>query len=44
MSQFRLVGLSAMVRGAHNGNSFIVKEYSENEAEALLQEYFTPQK
>jgi len=44
MSQFHPVGLSAMVRGAHNGSSFIVKDYSENDAEALLQEYFTPQK
>jgi len=33
-----------MVRGAHNGDNFVVRDYAESEAEALLQEYFTSKK
>lgn len=35
-------GLSAMVQGAHNGDSFVVKSYREAEVEHILQDYFTP--
>ena len=35
------VGLSAMIQGAHDGNSFVVKCYKETEIEQILQDYFT---
>ncbi|XP_072266146.1 5-hydroxymethyl-dUMP N-hydrolase [Pyxicephalus adspersus] len=33
--------LSAMVRGAHNGSSVIVRDYKPEEVEGILSEYFT---
>ena len=36
------VGLSAMVQGAHVGDSFVVKSYQEAEVEHILQDYFAP--
>ena len=30
-----------MIRGAHNGTTFLVKDYTEDEAESILQEYFS---
>ena len=35
------LGLSAMIRGADNGATFLVKDYSEDQVEAVLEEYFT---
>ena len=29
-----------MIAGAHNGDSFIVKEYAESEAEGIFKEFF----
>ena len=31
-----------MVQGAHNGDSFVVKNYTEAEMEQILRDYFTP--
>ena len=37
--------LSAMIRGADNGTSaVVVKDYREDEAETILDEYFTEMK
>ncbi|XP_077341592.1 5-hydroxymethyl-dUMP N-hydrolase-like [Lithobates pipiens] len=33
--------LSAMIRGAHDGRSFLVKDYEAQEMEGILSEYFT---
>ncbi|KAF7646971.1 hypothetical protein LDENG_00179510 [Lucifuga dentata] len=33
--------LSAMIRGAHDGELFLVRDYSEDEAEDVLDEYFS---
>lgn len=36
-----VAGLSAMVQGAHDGDSFVVKNYTEIEMEQILRDYFT---
>ncbi|XP_073484749.1 5-hydroxymethyl-dUMP N-hydrolase-like [Aquarana catesbeiana] len=33
--------LSAMIRGAHDGRSFLVRDYEAEEMEGILSEYFT---
>ncbi|KAL5463243.1 hypothetical protein EMCRGX_G032123 [Ephydatia muelleri] len=33
--------LSAMIRGAHNGSTFTVKDYSIDQAEGILENYFS---
>lgn len=38
---YSLLGLSAMIRGADNGATFLVKDYSEEQVETVLQEYFS---
>ncbi|GCC19485.1 hypothetical protein chiPu_0018397, partial [Chiloscyllium punctatum] len=35
--------LSAMIQGAENGTNFQVKDYSEEEVETILQQYFEVQ-
>ena len=35
------LGLSAMIRGADNRATFLVKDYCEDQVEAVLEEYFT---
>ena len=30
-----------MIRGADNGSTFLVKDYTEAQAESILQEYFS---
>ena len=34
------VGLSAMIRGAEDGDNFQVKDYSEDQIETMLEEFF----
>ena len=34
------VGLSAMIRGADDGNLFMVRDYSDDEVENVLEEFF----
>ncbi|XP_028279004.1 5-hydroxymethyl-dUMP N-hydrolase [Parambassis ranga] len=33
--------LSAMIRGAANGDEFVVRDYSEDEVESILEEFFS---
>lgn len=33
-------GLSAMIRGAEDGELFVVKDYSEDDVENVLEEFF----
>ena len=37
---FSIVGLSAMIAGAENGSSFIVKEYTESLVNDIFKEFF----
>ena len=36
--------LSAMIRGAHDGQNFIVTDYKEEDLEAIFQSFFNPEK
>ena len=38
---FPSVGLSAMIRGIHNGSSVTVRDYEEKEIESILQTFFS---
>lgn len=38
---FAIAGLSAMIRGAEDGNSFVVRDYAEDDIEKILDEFFT---
>ena len=37
---FPHIGLSAMIRGADNGSKFTVKDYSTEQVESILENYF----
>jgi hypothetical protein len=36
--------LSAMIRGAHDGQNFIVTDYKEEDLEAIFKSFFKPEK
>lgn len=44
MIWFVFAGLSAMIRGADNSDSFVVRDYCEDEIEKVLEDFFSNQK
>lgn len=36
-----IAGLSAMIRGAEDGDSFVVRDYAEDDIEKILDEFFS---
>ena len=38
---FLTVGLSAMIRGIHNGSSVIVRDYEEKDIDSILRTFFS---